>query len=908
MLSLGPLAFANPWLLLALAVLPAIWWLLRITPPVPRLVRFPAVRLLFRLQQKEETPAHTPLWLLILRTVLAALIVLGLAGPLLNPGASLSGSGPLLLVVDNGWAAAADWPARQREIGDLIEKAERAQRSVILLATARSDPDAPLEASRLLRAADARTLARALAPLPWPTDRAAALAALDGVTVQGSANVVWLSDGLADDHATALAERLQRLGSLRVIADAPADQPVVMLPPEIEGTQLGVRLRRVDGGAAALVHVRALADNGRVLARREVRFAAGEVSADAALEMPSELRNKLARIEIEGRRTAASLVLLDERWRRRPVGLVTGPDISGHPLLSEAFYLERALGPYGEVRRGSVGELLLRPLSVMVLADPSPLEGAARTRIGDWLEAGGVVVRFAGPRLAENDDGLVPVKLRRGGRTFGGSMSWTEPMHLAAFEAASPFAGIPVPADVLIRRQVLAEPAADLGEKTWARLSDGTPLVTADRRGKGWLVLLHTTSNPEWSNLTLSGLFVDMLRRLIGLSQGVAGADAEGSLPPIETLDGFGRLQAPPATAASIRGAEFDGVAVGPLHPPGFYGTEAARRSLNLSPRLGELRPLGALPSGVGRAVYGSDREIDLMPWLIAAALALALADILIGLALRGLGPVRLGAGTGVGAAVLAAALVVAAPPPAVAEQHGAGDAFAIDATLETHLAYIKTGDAAVDHISRAALEGLRIVLRMRTSVEPGKPIAVDPDTDELIFFPLLYWPVTPGQTPPGPEGVERLNRYIASGGILVLDVRDRAGPLSRPWTTDVRRLTRGLRVPALIPVPEDHVLTRAFYLLSQFPGRWAGGSVWVARGERNVNDGVSSVIITTNDWGEAWATDDNGRPLFAVVPGGEGQREYAYRSGVNLVMYALTGNYKSDQVHVPAILERLGQ
>ena len=172
----------------------------------------------------------------------------------------------------------------------------------------------------------------------------------------------------------------------------------------------------------------------------------------------------------------------------------------------------------------------------------------------------------------------------------------------------------------------------------------------------------------------------------------------------------------------------------------------------------------------------------------------------------------------------------------------------------------------------------------------------------------MLYWPVTPGQAPPGPEGVERLNRYIASGGILVLDVRDRAGPLSRPWTTDVRRLTRGLRVPALIPVPEDHVLTRAFYLLSQFPGRWAGGSVWVARGERNVNEGVSSVVITTNDWGEAWATDDNGRPLFAVVPGGEGQREYAYRSGVNLGMYALSGKYKSDQVHVPAMLERLGQ
>ena len=57
-----------------------------------------------------------------------------------------------------------------------------------------------------------------------------------------------------------------------------------------------------------------------------------------------------------------------------------------------------------------------------------------------------------------------------------------------------------------------------------------------------------------------------------------------------------------------------------------------------------------------------------------------------------------------------------------------------------------------------------------------------------------------------------------------------------------------------------------------------------------------------------AWAVDGNGRPMFAVVPGGEQQREWAFRFGVNLVMYALTGNYKTDQVHVPALLERLGK
>ena len=108
--------------------------------------------------------------------------------------------------------------------------------------------------------------------------------------------------------------------------------------------------------------------------------------------------------------------------------------------------------------------------------------------------------------------------------------------------------------------------------------------------------------------------------------------------------------------------------------------------------------------------------------------------------------------------------------------------------------------------------------------------------------------------------------------------------------------------------LPPEHVLTKAFYLLQDFPGRYAGGQLWVEQAESRVNDGVSSLIIGGSDWAGAWAVDDSGRAMFPVIPGGEGQREMAYRFGVNLVMYALTGNYKADQVHVPAILERLGQ
>ena len=205
-------------------------------------------------------------------------------------------------------------------------------------------------------------------------------------------------------------------------------------------------------------------------------------------------------------------------------------------------------------------------------------------------------------------------------------------------------------------------------------------------------------------------------------------------------------------------------------------------------------------------------------------------------------------------------------------------------------------------------------MLRARTSIEPADPIAIDVERDELIFFPLVYWPITADQPPLSGQAAARVNHYLKTGGIILFDTRDQnAGPSQviggrGPGARRLRTLLGDLDIPPLTPVPPEHVLTRAFYLIQDFPGRWAGGRVWVERYEGGVNDGVSSLIIGSHDWAAAWAVDERRNPMFAVVPGGERQREMAYRFGINLTMYAMTGNYKADQVHLPAILERLGQ
>src|SRR5919106_3281799 len=864
MLQLGWFGLTNPWLLTALISLPALWWLLRIIPPAPKQIRFPAIRFLLGLEPEERTSARTPPWLLLLRLFLAALLIVALAGPVFNPEPELTGEGPLVLVVDDGWAAAPGWDQRLRTLERFAARAQRDNREVILVGTA-PDPTAPNV--RVLSATDAVRSASTWEAKPWPVDRLAVLEELRAEPLDG-AEIVWLSDGVAvspadRDAAASFARELMRLGPLQVFAEPAAERALLLLPPEIDGERLVVASRRAGSDQPQRVAIKAVGPAGEVLARETLAFDGAATRAEAQFELPLEMSNRIARFELEPRGGVGGVVLLDERWRRRVVGLV-GAQASGE----------------------------------------------ARARLGEWVEQGGVLVRFAGPRLANADDDLVPVELRRGDRNLDGAMSWARPLALARFEENGPLGELRVPeGDVVVHRQVLAQPGPELASRTWARLADGTPLITGASRGKGLLVLVHTTANTTWSTLPLSGVFVEFLQKVVALAPG-AGGSARGLLAPIEVLDAEGHLQEPSPAAQPVAAADLAETPASAEHPPGLYGRveageEGARQALNLASAVPDLQALQAADLPVAPRDYATSAEVDLMPWLLLAALLLALADTLIGPQLRGLLLRRHATAT---AALGALLLVSGSGSPARAQ-----DEAIIAATAETRLAYVLTGLSDLDELSRAGLEGLSLVLNRRTAVDAGDPRGVNLAVDDLNLFPLLYWPIR-ADHPDLANGVsERLDGYLRQGGMILFDTGDagtlipgQAGP--GPGEQRLRQLLGDLSLPPLEPMPEDHTLTRSFYLLQEFPGRWTGRPVWVDQADPNVNDGVSSVIIGGHDWAGAWAVDELGLAAYPVLPGGERQREMARRVGVNVVMYALTGNYKTDQVHIPALLERLGQ
>ena len=959
MMTIGAIGFLQPWVLAALAALPAIWWLLRLTPPTPQLVVFPPTRLLKDLKTTEETPAHSPWWLTVLRMLLAALIILALARPVLNPEReSFAGSGPLLLVIDNGWASAAHWAERREAVEAAIDRAARDGRTIVLAPTAPGQP-----VSDPLSADQARERVGGLTPEPYGPDRLALAAtlekALGGAT---DYSVLWLSDGLDYGEAPAFAAALAKLagatGSFAVLRPDNDGAPLALGQATGEGGELAARVLSGAEGPRSGV-VRALTGRGEPLG--EATYTIGETArtATATFDLPLEIRNQVARIEIAGERSAGAVYLLDARSQWHRVGIVSGESReAAQPLLSPLYYVNRALSPYADVIAPSEGnvsnaihDLVEQKVSTIVLADIGKLVAGTQEELDAWVKSGGVLIRFAGPRLEQGGDELLPVALRRGGRSLGGSLSWSTPQPLAPFDEQSPFRGLAVPDDVKVNRQVLADPTVASEAEVWATLADGTPLVTAAKDGQGFIVLFHVTANSDWSNLPLSGLFVEMLRRVVMLGPGRAGADtggdaaveastatranvSTGALPPLQTLDGFGQLIPPPLRAAPIAPDKINTMVPGPDHPPGYYGPSGAARAFNLITAKTALKPLGPVEGSSAVSGYVMKKPVALEPWLYLAAIGLFVADILAMLVLSGGLRFRRRALAASVILLLAAALLTSAQPVKAQEAApsetpapnevtapnaaSAPDDFALKAALRTRLAYVVTGDPEIDRTSEEGLSGLSKVLRARTALEPAEPMAVDIDKDELSFFPILYWPVRDDASPLSDATLAKVDAFMKQGGLIVFDTRDHeTGFGTGAQGKALTRLIGQLDIPPLEPVPESHVLTKSFYLMRSFPGRWDGGSLWVEaepvdeaeRSERSRRtDGVSSIVITSNDLAGAWALDESNRPIYPTVPGGEVQREMAFRAGVNIVMYALTGNYKADQVHVPALLERLGQ
>ncbi|MEL6360119.1 MAG: DUF4159 domain-containing protein [Pseudomonadota bacterium] len=970
----GPLSFTSPLLLGALVVLPLIWLILRSTPPSPRRTSFPAFVILREVQQKEETPQRTPWWLTVLRLLIAALIITGLAGPILNAPAPTETPRAKLVVIDNSWHAAPNWRDFERAMAEIIAEARSDGKPVYLLATAASEAR---QVEGPLTIAELSERARGLVPTALDPDYVASSNLLSE-TISGAgpnsefasgADIRWLTDGLEHPGADDFLTQLKGLGTVRVFASRGDSPP--MLAPAILQTRTGpvdgtsrltapaaraVNVVRAKAAGTREVELTAFGRSGRPLTSAKTTLDPGVREARVVFDLPPALRNEVFQVKINGTSSAGAVRLADSRERQATIGILGARETDGDDLLSGPYYIQQALSPFASFFEGDLDDLIQADVSVVILDDVGRLRPDDVETLTSWIEGGGVLIRFAGPSLADAAQdikpALLPVPLRGGGRAFGGALSWETPQPLGGFAPDGPFAELNVPEDVLIKRQVLALPGAETSNATWAQLEDGTPLVTGQPLGLGTLALVHVTATPDWSDLPLSGIFVDMLRKLVFLAErapSTSNDQTSARVFPYRLLDGYGALR-PPADDA--RGIDLAALASSSVESddtnndttdataedvilPGLYGAPEAPFAVNVIKSGETLQPIAL--EGVTIEPFSSTPPQRFGPGLLAVALGLFLVDAIAALFLAGKlrpsttpkpttpkpttpKPGTKRATASVVAMTLCTLVLTVMSTPSFAQSTPAEPLGAeissktVDATLTTRLAFIRSGDARTDRVTELGLTALSDELNRRTSFEPITPVAVDPEIDDLSVYPILYWPIVADTPVPSSNALANLENFLRFGGLIIIDTRDderAAIGLQTPERQALQNILRNIDTPPLTPLEPGHVLSRSFYLVDDLFGRTNSTEIWVEAG-RETNDRVTSMIIGGRDWVGAWARQAGSRglnqPLMPMSRGGERLRELSYRAGINIVMVALTGNYKSDQVHTPILLKRLGR
>lgn len=904
-MNLSAITFLYPAMLAALMALPIVWLLIRSAPRAPKNVIFPAARLLRGLKSRHRDVQRAPLWQTILRCLILALLIVAAARPVMNRNDFAPEDGAILIIADNGWSSAPNWAQYRMALRQIASQARFDLQNVYLARTAPEAAGASTwklpEILGPLSPRDAETLISRLQPRPWESDYAALsnLMANNPEMNNALGSILWLTDAMALPGKAKLATDLQDIAPVTVIEPPRTDRMAIKSLTRSR-TGLTVTLAHNRHGVARQVTLLARGERGSVLLRHPANLNANSDQTEIGILLPGDVANAIQAIGIEGFESAATLFQTGARWQQRRVGVILSSGDSPDVLSDQYFFLDRALSPYAEISYEPLGKLLEKQVDILVATGPISGLASQFDALERWLYNGGMLVRFAGDSSTEIGQEFLPVTLRLGNRDFGGSMSWEKPKHLLDFPEGSPFFGIEVPQDITVTRQLLAEPDPDILGKTWARLTDGTPLVTSAPRNAGRVVLFHVTPWADWSNLPMSGLFVELWQRILPLASPSDQSDPtlQTSLPPQAVLDGFGQAHQPDATILPLR-APFP--APSPRHPPGIYGKNGQAVALNLGPSLHRLADDLVWPSGISKRQITDHDQIDLAALCLIGALLLLLCDAMVLLAIHHFG-LRRARQRNMLISVWIGMLFAGSVGLILLGTPTNGHAASLqEAALAPRLAYLKTGVPLVDRLSQAGMNGLTEILRRRSAADLNAVTGIDPETDDLSFYPLIYWPLVEGQKPFSEHARERLNRYLDRGGMILIDSRDREVQPAR-----LRRLLAGLEIPVLDRAPSDHILFRSFYLLDHPYGRFSA-PIWLdARPEQRL-DGVASVLFGGNDWASAWILPDgsNNTGPEDISPR---QREMAFRFGINLVMYALTGSYKGDQVHLPAILERLGR
>lgn len=903
--------------LLALGLIPLIWWVSRIIPPKPKTIIFPAKRFLSGLKSEKQEAKKAPVWLKIVRAIGLSALILAIANPILSFEKSSQEVLPknIILVIEDSYSSAPDYENRQTELKTLMHnlRAKTAPDTQYFLIKTSEQFNGAL--GSLIEPMDLSSIemrAAGIKPSPLFFDHWDVAKILE--KIPNKAKIYYFSDGL------------EHMGSqnLRRIMENKAVGKIEIYSPKSNKNAGLIEVTRTNTGFEYQYNS---VDNTRAVrvdfySANHVKIASGSgVRGRGSLQIDNSTARKAAYAKISDVNSAAAVLLFDSFDKRQIIGLEKSAE-ADQPILSDNHYIKAAGKQFADLYLDDIENLVKAQVNAIVLGDRAGFSTKEAQELEKYVKQGGMLVRYIGPQAISAKDDLLPAKFKSEARNIKDALG-VKPLTIAQFARESPFYGLELPSG--------ANPSIistfDDTEQTpliWARLTDGTPFISATKLGEGEIVAIHTSAAPYWSDIAFSGLQVGLLKRIISRSQSpiLPQSIRPTDLPlnPNMLIDGFGNIVEAPNNANPIQIETQKQIRPNANQLPGIYENFETRLIIQAYNGETSFEPVKTLSPNFTSLSDQANNNFRLQPLFLLLALGVFLFDGLFSIgtikSIRGLFSSLFSKFKKPVLKVFACLLIggllnFQTTNFASAQTINAGQGIGKSSEIKhgIQLAFISANNTASDEIVFNGLNELKAALNNRTSVRASKivkinPLEIDPFANELALYPIIYWRLADNPTPLGINSQRALNQYMRNGGLLFVDTRG-AGLSPAAARANTQIALRGLIVPPLEQVGQSHVLAKSFYLLAGFPGRYGGARLWaqsMASLNVSANDGVSPIIIGDGDYAYAWAN----KPANTVISNEAIARNAAINTGINIYFYALTGQYKADQVHVPAILERL--
>ena len=887
--------FTYPLVLFAFLLLPFIWKFLKTVPPSPKLKKFPGIVFLAKYKSMDHKPEKNSNLIIFLRLFLISTIILGFSQPqIIKSNDDIVSN---LIIIDNSKFSSIAWRSTINKITELILENNNEQNNFsIITSTELAKND--LFYLHEKNASETLESISNLKPLSWNPNYLLLKEKINNFKKKFD-NIYWFTEPIDFKHKKNLFENLNQNNIKVFNIDKEKIPPIIKFKKQQNDTfnfEIFHPLKIFNE-----VTIDCYSLDGKLLFKnsfstdliKKQDFYVSEVK----LEVPLNLKNKIDYFKFNNINSSSTKIFLSETQKKKTVGIVeTNQNFQNLNLDSGNYFVKKALKTNFKVKKQDLKEILDKEIKLLFIDDQSINYDESNERLEKWISEGGTLVKFGGENFIKNIKSQSHQKLRSAFSLTGkkisvkGNLSLKQSLKLSEISNESPLFGLKVPNEIEIKEYIESSPLNFTRNiNVWLRLENGTPLISSVSQSKGQIIFFHIPCNTDWSNLTLSYFFVDILQKIVDQSKGIK-LKGERALKPFKNLDALGELIDPSPQSLNIPNInKLKTLKINYNYPPGLYKDIYGIYALNSENSSQFEFKLLNFDDNVSFYQKYNEKNINLKDTLFILSIFLFITDTIITLFLRQLVNFKqLNFFFFCLSAFLSYELVA--------------EKIKISEISENKIGYILNGNPEIDKVSYNGLKTLSGIITQKTAAIFTDPKSIDLKNDKLFSFPLIYW-VTDTRVRALPK---KIKQYINDGGLLLIDCKLNEDEIIIDKCLERFETLLESNFPGKLEMlDKSHAIAKSFYLLQDFPGR-RNEPVFFLKSNSIKFDNASSVIFGINDWAGAWAKKNKEDFLLPILENNSNQRKSSFRFGLNLLIYSLTGNYKTDQVHVPEILKRM--